>query len=223
MMVSDDAIDSFSRNLQLEKKIDRKNAFYGIKFESLSLFLDLLDELIVDSNENKDRDSKGKMRDFLRRRHLRLEDKKYNIKEYNNEEIDYINRFREYISNIRSIIVGKSLSASELIKCIINVIKKSALECENDSESLIKAKLKNIEGLSYSINNNSGSINIYLSEYNYCISLIYNSNFELPNHRWLTSLVVIRNVSDVFSKVKKSNNLDYITYDLLAKSHPKLT
>ncbi|WP_350431368.1 hypothetical protein ABIS04_13305 [Shewanella sp. H8] len=216
MVMDEGSIRLLLRNIQLEKAIDRKYAFHCITFESLGLFLDLLDELISDCNENKDRYSKGKVHDFLRLRRLQIEGNQYNVDLFNNEEIYYINSFREYISNIRSIILGNSFDISQLIRHITDNIIKSALEYENNPEALIeiiRTFLSRFDHLYYSIKNNFGNINLYIHKYQYCISVINNAiDFELADHRWLTSLIVTRDVHDVFSKVKKSNNLDLIIY-----------
>ncbi|WP_413488137.1 hypothetical protein [Shewanella baltica] len=216
MKFDDDVLELFPRDLQLEKEIDRKNALHYLQFESLNLFLDVLSELISDHNENMDRYSKGKVYDFLRLRHLRLEGCNYNIDIYNNVEGNYINEFRNYIVNIRQIAGVKSISRNELIVHVLNVIKKCVLECGNNSQYIIEVineELSKFQHLHYSVNNASENLYLFLHNYKYCISLINNPvDFKLPARHWLTSLIVTRDASDLFLKIEKSNNLDVISY-----------
>lgn len=218
MIEGKDSINLFPRDQELEKIIDRKLAFHYLHTESLSLFLDLSNELIYDYNENQDRYSKGKLYDFLKFRRMRIERDVDNIEFFNNEEINYINKFREYFKDLRSILFGKSFDQNQLIRHFINFIEKCSLENKDEPELLIELLRKEIYRFDHiycTINNKSGNIYLYIHKYKYCITIINNAiEFELVDHRWLTSLIVSRDVPDVFSSIKNSNNIDYISYKI---------
>lgn len=207
----------FTRNECIEKNIDISSAHHSIYFESLSLFLNVLEGLIIDYNEDKDRYSESKLYDFLRLRRLRLESSD-NLDAFSNEESDYINNFREYMIGIRSMLVGEKYNKGELIKYFLDSISSLVLKNQRNENYLIECirnEVSKFPNLFCSIKENSGNIYLYIHNYKYCICLINNGlDFVLIDSRWYASLIVTRDAFSVLSKVKDSNNIDFIFYKI---------
>jgi len=206
----------FQREMELEKSIDRKVALYKFSnsIESLSLFLDILDELIISHNENMDRYSKVELQEYIEPNRLGIE--KYTPGTLSNQEHIHMNNFREYMRYIRSKILPPKFTQLNLKRHVFETMKNAASKYRSNPKSIIKEielELPKSNHLHYTIEENNDNINLYLRKLNYCISIINDPiNFQLADHRGLTSLIVNQDASNVWLKIKNSENIDIISY-----------
>lgn len=215
-MNDDRSFPLFNRNKEIEAEIDRKFAFYSIRIESITLYFNVLDELICDFNNIKDRLSLSKLNNYISSRRLSLESYDYdnviyNGHPFNNQEVDYLKSVTEYLRNLRESKIGSRFHLYNLIDYIKDVALKSTSISYIKSE--VERYISHYRFIYYHVDETCGNLYVYLHKYDYCIAVILNSDkFEIVNQRWVTSMIVLDNVSKIVSKAKSSNNVIYIYY-----------
>lgn len=212
--MGDELINIFNRNPDIEMEIDLKTALQFGRFESLSLFLNTLTNLISKYNVSNGLYEKRRLCDFLKNRGFGLE-KNDIFYLYSREEIDYIEVFRVYMADLRNQFLGASYQAHEVIQYFLNSIKILVLQSVEGHCILkcIKDEACKFDGLGFNIVELDENYFLYINKYNYCVCLIRNAiSFEMVDRRFLAALIVDGNFSGVVGKIEKSTNIDIVLY-----------
>lgn len=209
-------IELFQRIDRLEDGIDKKTVKSELHFESLRIYLDALNELIVDYNNEPDNYTANKLIQFLRIRKLRLESVR-NIDIYGAEEIEYIEKFNRYIKEVRPSFVGKSYGKSELIYHLHEIVKYELENGLHDEEKLKDAILRNLcefKTLVYSVHIESKNIYINILTYDYVVCIVNNCTGYAPvGRKFMASLIVNDPEHPLpLEKIKGQNNINLISF-----------
>lgn len=206
----------FERNKAIEVTIDRKAALHYIRTESITLFFDVLSELITEFNNKNDRLSLEELNKYIRSSRLTLETHDYESQidvrhPFNNQEVDYLKSAIGYLRKLRESSLGKNFNLYDLIDYIKGLnLKNVTTDFLNQKINQYLSKYKFIH---YYVNIECGNLYIYFHGYDYCISVIFNSNnFVIADRRWMTSLIAVDDVLTLACKLKDTSNVLYLYY-----------
>lgn len=215
-------ISSFDRNTDLESRIDRIIALHYMHSESIKLYLDVMDELVEEYNQNSDRYNIGRLSNYIKyatvntRRYTDLQSLRSN-NYFNNSEVDYLRSLDEYLTDLRSTFLGFRFTIVDFHHYIQNVIKKhnqeSVLDCELMQAEIIQYVNK-FKYLAFRTQIIGGNLYVYLHNYRkYCIVLVGNSEtFQTVDERWHVTIIVLNRAPLLLSKIKDSYNITFIDY-----------
>lgn len=209
-----DDIELFIRDKEIENTIDKKMVINSIKFDSLSLILNVLDDFICEYNLQKDEYLLNGIRRFL----IKITQKFFYMHStyYSSKENHYILLFKAYIKNICIIFEVPQHTKKDLIWHFIKSAQNAILKTGTVNEetlNIIKDEISKFN-IPFNIDEKKGNIYIYLHSYKYGIYIIDNPSeysYFIQNS-YFVCMIVNKDISSISKKIDRVSNLDIVAY-----------
>lgn len=201
----------FQRNRTTESSIDQKIARNSLNFESVSVFLDVLDDIKSEKNAFYRGNS---LDQFLKYRKLSIE-KSMDAALFNLEERNYIEELRAYLKKIRIEHIGSKFSRQELIWHFLNILKRISGNSTSLDQKIeeLNNEISKFQYLSCRVYESSGNVYMHILKYDYYICLINDyENYKVIDSRSFASLVVNGGQAKWPDSISKATNIDILSY-----------
>ncbi|HDY5313582.1 TPA: PD-(D/E)XK nuclease domain-containing protein [Pseudomonas aeruginosa] len=199
----------FERDSRIEKAIDRKSVLHGMSAESISAYIDALEELLEEYYVRDEFRARNAIGIFIR-------GDKYSPREwlknmFSEEERDYWQRFEMVRTQLKNKLLGETYSRRDLVEHVTFLLEKI---CEGTCVSpeilaAIQEKLGGFSHLRYRLFDSSCAIMLYLNDYQHLFIIANRADAcDRPADSLSVSIVVNSdNVLPLLEAIEKQTNV----------------
>lgn len=208
-----DEINLFSRNKDLENSIDFKMILKFYSSSSIFVFLNAMEILIIDYNNDQDYYSKKKLMNFVD-----IFDRNFNEEQTHiltHEEVGYWRAVYDYAKELKSLLFKDKHKMRHIISNIVHIVTKK-ISYESTSEDIVEiinSVMQNTTNIRYSISENSGNVTLYLIDIKYKVYVLNKSKFfEIEDFTNKSAIIINDNFGKFLSNVTKTTKVTLVAF-----------